>query len=308
MDTLSLLLDDIHLAGVEFRYLNAAAPWGFAFRSKGLASFHLMLTGTALLHLDGEAPLRLQAGDMAIVTSGRDHYVTDHDTPPSPQLVNLADTISGHGLEPMAIGQGATISANLLSARFSFDADMARPLLAALPSVLLLRGLEEQPPEWLRIGLAFIAQESRGRPAHQAIINRVGDILFCESVRDYVESLPAGSNNWLLALRDTALSSALSAMHHHPEHPWTVPELAAIACLSRSAFAERFGHIMGKPPLTYLAEHRMRLAVWQLKHTRQPVCRIAEMVGYGSETAFSQAFKRQYGCPPSRFRQQNREA
>lgn len=307
MDTLSLLLDDIHLAGVEFRYLNAGAPWGFAFRSKGLASFHLILAGSALLHLEGEAPLRLQAGDMAIVTSGRDHFVTDPETRPVSHFINLADAITGHGLEPMQIGS-ASSDAHLLSARFSFDAEMARPLLAALPSVLLLRGLEDQPPEWLRIGLAFIAQEGRGRPAHQTIINRVGDILFCESVRDYVESLPEGSNNWLLALRDTALSAALSAMHRQPEYPWTVPKLAAIACLSRSAFAERFGQIMGKPPLTYLAEHRMRLAVWQLKHTRQPVCRIAEMVGYGSENAFSQAFKRQYGCPPSHFRQQNREA
>lgn len=305
MDTLSLLLDDIHLAGVEFRYLDAGAPWGFAFHSKGLASFHLLLSGSAFLHFPNEAPIALQAGDMAIVTSGRDHTVTDPDTAPSPQFINLADTLQGHGLEPMRIGQ-SPITCQLLSARFSFDADMARPLLAALPSLLLLRSTGDQLPEWLRIGLAFIAQESRGRPAHQTIINRVGDILFCESVRDYVESLPLDSNNWLLALRDPALSAALSAMHRQPEKPWTVPELAAVACLSRSSFAERFGQVMGKPPLSYLAEHRMRLAVWQLKHTQQPICRIAEMVGYGSETAFSQAFKRFYSCPPSQFRQQSR--
>ena len=65
---------------------------------------------------------------------------------------------------------------------------------------------------------------------------------------------------------------------------------------------------MGKPPLTYLAEHRMRLAVWQLRHTQQPVCRIAEMVGYSSETAFSQAFKRVYGSSPSAFRLQTMQA
>ncbi len=304
MDTLSQLLDDIHLAGVEFRYLQAGRPWGFAFRAEGLASFHLVLSGAAMLLLEGETPLRLEAGDMAIVTSGRDHEVVDVEGPPLGELENLAASVRGHGLEPVVIG-GEGALANLLSARFSFDADLARPLLSALPSVLLLRGLNERPPEWLRIGLEFLAQEGNGRPGRQTIVNRVGDILFIECVRDYVESLPAGANNWLLALRDPALSAVLSAIHQEPERPWTVPELARLACLSRSAFADRFGNVMGKPPLTYLVEHRMRLAVWQLRHTRQPVCRIAEMVGYASETAFSQAFKRIYGSSPSRFRQQS---
>lgn len=303
MDTLSQLLDDIHLAGVEFRYLQAGRPWGFAFRAEGLASFHLVLGGAALLRLEGEPALRLEAGDMAIVTSGRDHEVVDVEGPPLGELENLAATVRGHGLDTLAIG-GEGAPTNLLSARFSFDAELARPLLSALPGVLLLRGLNERPPEWMRIGLEFLAQEGQGQPGRQAIVNRLGDILFIECVRDYVASLPAGANNWLLALRDPALSAVLSAMHRQPGHPWTVPELAQLACLSRSAFADRFGQVMGKPPLTYLAEHRMRLAVWQLRHTRQPVCRIAEMVGYASETAFSQAFRRLYGTSPSRFRQQ----
>ncbi len=303
MDILSQLLDDIHLGGVEFRYLQAGRPWGFAFHSQGVSSFHLVLSGEALLNLEGEEPLRLEAGNMAIVTSGRDHTVVDATQRPDGELPEISAQVKGHGLEPLLLGGEEAIT-NMLTARFSFDVDLARPLLSALPSVLVLRGLNERPPEWMRIGLAFLAQEGYGRSGRQAIINRVGDILFIECVRDYVESLPAGANNWLLALRDPALSAVLSAMHREPERPWSVPELAGLACLSRSAFAERFGNVMGKPPLTYLAEHRMRLAVWQLKHTQQPVCRIAEMVGYASETAFSQAFKRLYGSSPSRYRQQ----
>lgn len=307
MDALSQLLDDIHLAGVEFRYLQAGSPWGFAFRAEGLASFHLVLGGAAILYLAGEQPLRLEPGDMAIVTSGRDHEVHDPEQIPTGELLNLAATIHGHGLETMVIG-GKGAPTTLLSARFSFDADLAKPLLSALPPVLLLRGINERPPEWLRIGLEFLAQEGTGRPGRQAIVNRLGGILFIECVRAHIESLPTGASSWLLALRDPALSAVLTAVHQRPEHSWTVPELARIACLSRSAFAERFGSVMGRPPLSYLAEHRMRLAVWQLRHTRQPVGRIAELVGYGSETAFSQAFKRIYGCSPSRYRQQALEA
>ena len=46
----------------------------------------------------------------------------------------------------------------------------------------------------------------------------------------------------------------------------------------------------------------MRLAAWKLVHTRLSIAQIAEQVGYGSETAFSQAFKRHHGEPPSKMR------
>ncbi|MDI1301700.1 MAG: AraC family transcriptional regulator [bacterium] len=303
MDTLSQLLDDIHLSGGEFRYVQAAAPWGFDFRAEGLASFHLILGGSAVLYQAGEEPLRLEAGDMAIVTSGRDHRMLDEPRPVTGELPNLADIIRGHDHDPLMLG-GEGVLTSMLSARFRFDADLAKPLLAALPPLMLIQGVSDEPPEWLRIGLEFLANEGLGRPGRQAIVNRLAGILFIECVRDHLEALPVGASTWLRALRDPALSPVLSVLHQRPEYPWTVPELAGVACLSRSAFAERFTAVMGQPPLSYLAEHRMRLAVWQLQHTSQPICRIAEMVGYASETAFSQAFKRIYGSSPSRFRQQ----
>lgn len=303
-DTLSQLLDDIHLSGGEFRYVQAARPWGFAFRARGLASFHLVIAGRAELRVAGEPPQILEAGDMAVMTSGRDHTMQDPDgAPPEGEWPDLSGMIQGHSQEPVTLG-GAGEPAALLSARFQFDADLARPLLSALPPILPIRSISRQPPEWLRIGLEFLANEGVGKPGRQAIVNRLAGILFIECVRAHVAALPEGASNWLRALRDPALSAVLSALHQRPGHGWTVPELAGIACLSRSAFADRFTQILGQPPLSYLAEHRMRLAAWQLQHTQQPVRHIAEVVGYASETAFSQAFKRQYGCAPSRFRQQ----
>ena len=59
-------------------------------------------------------------------------------------------------------------------------------------------------------------------------------------------------------------SAALTAIHQDPRRNWTVPELAQQACLSRSAFADRFTQTLGEPPLTYLTRHRMRLAARQL--------------------------------------------
>jgi len=301
VDSLSLILDDIRLAGVDYLYLTVPKPWTFQVDTGGLASFTLVLQGVARLCLENGEELVLEAGDLALVP-GTPFQLADSEGGGG-QPIALNPLIEGHRIEPLILGEGIP-DILLLCGRCRFDVDLSRPLIAGLPSHIVIRGLDRHPPEWLRIGLEFLGQEvAKNRPGRHAIVNHLVGILFIECVRDYVESLPEGASSWLRALRDPALSAALAAIHGRPAYPWTVPELAAIACLSRSAFAERFGDVLGQPPLSYLLAHRMRLAAWQLSHTEQPVCRVAESVGYASETAFSQAFKRQYGCTPTRFRQ-----
>ena len=260
-----------------------------------------MARGQAWLLRAGAEPLHLQAGDIVLLPDGLEHRVQDEPASVAAAL-DLAPVLSGGQDGPLRWGeQGA--SAALLSGHFRFDINLARPLIAALPPVMHLRSAAGTPAAWLRIGLEFIAVEAgRVLPGQQVIINRVADILLVEMLRDHVENLPEGTGNWLLALRDRALSAVLAAMHGDPARDWTVPELAEIARLSRSAFADRFGQVLGRPPLSYLTEHRMRLAAWKLAHTRLSIAQVAEQVGYGSETAFSQAFKRQYGEPPSKRR------
>ena len=300
MDSLSLILDDIRLTGVEYLYLATPKPWAFQVDTEGLATFTLILQGAARLRLDNGEELKLEAGDLTLLP-GAPYTLFDSDGGCEPLALN--PLITGHITEPLILGEGAP-DILLLCGRCRFVVGLSRPLIAGLPSHIIIRGVDQHPPEWLRIGLEFLGQEvAKNRPGRHAIVNHLIGILFIECVRDYVESLPEGASSWLRALRDPALSAALAAIHGHPGHPWTVPELAAIACLSRSAFAERFGDVLGQPPLSYLQAHRMRLAAWQLGHTEQTVSRIAEAVGYASEAAFSQAFKRQYGCTPSRFRQ-----
>ncbi len=303
MDTLSLILDDIRLKGAVFRQYELAHPWTMRLETPGLSSFHIVTRGQAWLLREGEAPLALQFGDLVLLPRGIDHRVQDSlESAATPR--DMLPDLDSPSDEPLRLGEGSAAT-GLLSGYFRFEVELARPLMTALPQLLHLRSLSNSPPVWLRVGLEFIADEfSRPRPARQAIVNRIADILLMEFLRHHVESLPEGSGNWLLALRDQALSAALSAMHREPQRAWTVPELADLACLSRSAFAERFTQVLGQPPLAYLTEHRMRLAAWQLRSGGQPVARIAEASGYASETAFSQAFKRAYGSSPSAWRRE----
>ena len=75
--------------------------------------------------------------------------------------------------------------------------------------------------------------------------------------------------------------------------------------MSRSSFAERFKQVVGKPPLTYLIDYRMRLAARYLRLQQNSISRISELVGYSSDSTFSQAFKRVYGVSPRHYRQQS---
>lgn len=304
MDPLSLILDDIHLSGVDYLYVTSPKPWAFDLDATGLATFTLVLQGRATLELASGLTLALDAGDLVMVP-GTSHRLRDIEGG-AREAVLLNPLIKGHAVEPLILGDGVP-DVLLLCARCRFDVGMSRPLIAGLPDHLVIRGVDRHPPEWLRIGLEFLGQEvAKNRPGRDAIINHLIGILFAECVRDYVDALPEGASSWLRALHDPALAAALAAIHGRPEYPWTVPELAALACLSRSAFAERFGDVLGVPPLSYLQSHRLRLAAWQLGHSDLAVGRIAEAVGYSSETAFSQAFKRQYSSTPSQYRQQHR--
>lgn len=302
MDTLSLILDDIRLHGAVFRESQLSAPWSLRLHTPGLTAFHIVARGGGWLLRAGAEPLRLQAGDIVLLPDGPEHRVQDEPAS-TVSPYDLGPELEQLQIGPLRLGQQAATT-SILSGHFRFDVNLARPLIAALPPVMHLRsGAAGSPASWLRLGLQFIAEETaRVQPGQQVIINRIADILLVEMLRDHVENLPEGPGNWLLALRDKALSAVLAAMHGHPARDWTVPELAEIARLSRSAFADRFGQVLGQPPLSYLTEHRMRLAAWKLAHTRLSIAQIAEQVGYGSETAFSQAFKRHHGEPPSKMR------
>src|SRR5262249_57392575 len=95
---------------------------------------------------------------------------------------------------------------------------------------------------------------------------------------------------------------ALAALHRSPARAWTLQSLARAVGLSRSALAERFTQFVGRPPMQYLTNWRMQLAANQLLSGTESIATIAERVGYESEAAFSRAFKKAVGVPPSEWR------
>ena len=112
----------------------------------------------------------------------------------------------------------------------------------------------------------------------------------------------AGRTGWVAGLCDRIVGAALNSLHQRPAHAWTLEELARAAATSRSVLAERFQHLVGSSPMQYLAQWRMLLAANLLSRSNAPLARIAEDVGYQTDTAFSRAFRREFGSPPAAWR------
>jgi len=76
--------------------------------------------------------------------------------------------------------------------------------------------------------------------------------------------------------------------------------------MSRSAFVDRFGQLVGAPPIRYLAQARLAAARALLRETRLTTSEIAYRVGFEAPVAFNRAFKREFGLPPAAWRDRHR--
>ena len=123
------------------------------------------------------------------------------------------------------------------------------------------------------------------------------------ALRSWTQSLDAKNWGWFGALSDVRISRAVRALHDDAFRDWTLAELADIAGMSRSSFAERFTALVGTAPKQYHKSWRLARAAEKVHGSDLPIGTIARDVGYGSEAAFSRAFKARYGYAPSRVRE-----
>ncbi|MFZ3120072.1 MAG: AraC family transcriptional regulator, partial [Variovorax sp.] len=184
------------------------------------------------------------------------------------------------------------------------DARLARLLLAGLPSLVKVNVRGSSAGAWLEASVRYALAEARSpnRPGGAGVLAKLAEVLFIEVLRLSMNEQTEGRTGWLAGVNDRIVGAALKAMHARPGHPWTLEELARTAGSSRSVLAERFQQLVGSSPMQYLTQWRMVLAANLLRGSNAPLAAIAEDVGYQTDTAFSRAFRREYGAPPAAWR------
>lgn len=190
----------------------------------------------------------------------------------------------------------------LVCCSVGFGEPAVLPLVELMPPMLLLRGGATDDAV-LPVLLGAMATEVVERRIGAAtVMTRLADVVIARVIRAWVESRTEDTDGWLAAIRDPRIGRALAAIHQQPGAPWSVESLAAVARTSRSTFSDRFAELVGMPPARYLARWRMHIASGMLKNDRESVAAVAARLGYDSEAAFSRAFKRFAGVPPSTLR------
>lgn len=275
-----------------FKHVVGAGPWQVRRSDEGQPFFCLVLEGGCRLTLDGCEAQALEAGDFVLVPAT--FGVEMSSLEPAAGVGNSVPTALGAG--EFRIGsQDAPPDLRLLAGHCSFGSADSALLVSLLPQMVHVRGQAR-----LATLVQLVSDESRSdRPARDVMLGRMLEVLLIEALRS---TTGIGAPRGLVAgLADLRLAAAIRAMHAHPSRPWTVDALAREAALSRTSFFERFQRTVGSTPMHYLLAWRMALAKSLLQRENVTVAEISQRVGYSSASAFSVAFTRHVGLPPSDY-------
>lgn len=304
---MSELLLGMRLLGVEYRRIVIAPPFGIGFGTvPGRAQFHFVAQGSAFLRTAGGLLQPLGAGDAVLLPQGGAHDLVSDPARPGRDVASFAATplcATVSAITDCPQESCRTRDVVIFSGCMELDLGSMRPLAALMPEVLRVGTLIDRYPEILPMLEAMEREARTGRAGYAGILARLAEVVSACIVRGWAECGCGDAGGWVEALRDPRLGRVLVAMHRDPGRAWTLAELAAAMGGSRSVLAERFLAATGLTPLRYLTELRMRLAAQWIGRDRMAIDAVAHRLGYGSQAAFSRAFKRVVGQAPGAVRQ-----
>jgi AraC-like DNA-binding protein len=319
-DALSDVLRAVRLTGAIFFDVTARSSWvaeqpprdmilsRILPGAEHLIAYHVVTEGRCFANIVGGEPIAVEAGEVIVFTNGDPHVVSSNPGMRADPEARSASEAAAAGQLPCLVSYGdeGPVSAKLVCGFLACDARPFNPLLDNLPPVIRIGRPQEGDGTWLGpIARIAMMETANRRAGSDGVLARLSELMFIEVVRRYLQTLPPEQAGWLAGLRDPFVGRALSLLHAEPARGWTIEELARQAGVSRSVLAERFTELVGVPPMHYLAKWRMQMASELLSGGSANVATIAAEIGYESEAAFSRAFKKMVGMPPSDWRRRH---
>lgn len=278
---------------------SGSGPWRVDAPATAKPLFCVILEGAARLSLPGDEPINLQADDFILIPAACNFAISSVEPVDTRNaahfVVTKREEETRHG-DP-----DGPPNMRMLVGGLAFGSPDADLLVSLLPRLVHVRG-EKQ---FATIVQLIRNEAKEEKPARNMVLTRLLEVLLIEALR----SVSGGdaSTGLLRGLSDERLAAALRKIHEDPRHDWTVEKLAGAAALSRSVFFERFRKAMGVAPIEYLLSWRMAIAKNLLRRGDGGMKEIADRVGYGSASAFSIAFTRFVGIPPTHYARESAE-
>jgi len=319
-DVLSDVLRAVKLTGALFFQVDASSPWSVEVpqvasfadvilpSAQHVISYHIIIRGSGWVGIGGSPPMEFAEGDVLVIPHG-DPYAM-RSTPGCRSGLSHEDSLDfframAAGRLPFVVSEGGSgpLLTRYVCGFLGCEARPFNPLLGALPPLMHIRRAVGASRDLLdRLIELTLAEVPGRRPGTECIRLRLGELMFIEVVRRYIETLPPEQTGWIAALRDSAVGRAVALIHEQPARSWTIRELAHEAGVSRSVLAARFMRLVGCPPMQYITRWRVQLAARLLSDRPAKVSAVGREVGYESEAAFSRSFKRLAGVSPAAWR------
>jgi len=295
-DVLSDVLNHLNLRSVRCTRLEASGAWSLRFSLRTTLKFVAVMKGNAWLIPDGQDAVQLFEGDTFFLANAASYVVTSDPTLTPIDGLQAFDWDTG---ETACFGGDETI---MLGGGFDVGGDPIDFLLKAMPRVIRFSA-QDHSATALRLSLSLLNNELEvSRIGGDAASKSIADVMLVHALRAYAFRGDHPAPTWLNGLAHPKIRRALEGMHGNPEYAWTVDNLARAVGMSRSSFARTFTETVGKPPLAYLTQWRLERACAALRKGVEPMSNIAQAAGYGSESAFGLAFRRQFSISPGRYR------
>ena len=117
-----------------------------------------------------------------------------------------------------------------------------------------------------------------------------------------LDRVPAQSARPDAAVPLMPIRSALLHIYSHYMEPLTVPELAALCCMSESHFRRIFKNLIGLGPQEYLKHYRIQHACHQLLNSSDAIHQVAHSVGFQSVSSFNRQFAQYTSMTPGEWK------
>ncbi len=296
------IFDYVSMEGVEFGLGSYQQPWSFAIGAENYGVMYLVEEGECWIDIptSQRPPIRVGKGGVVALSAGQPHALGSGPESDSSEAAIILPTVplkDRNSLDPVLPG-----GVRIFCIRLQWN---AHAFAGLYPSWAFVPPENTQAGPLIRSLAGLVENEVRqydGQTGTPGIIRRFAECIVIAILRHLLDSETDTDPSWRANSADRYVAKALGLLHEKPEVKWSVESLAQEVGLGRSAFYDRFKKLVGKPPIHYLTELRIRKAATAIQQGRLSLGEIAINIGYESEAAFNRAFQRQVGMTPGRYR------
>jgi AraC-like DNA-binding protein len=188
----------------------------------------------------------------------------------------------------------------LVCANIVYDGTTTNPIADALPSLLHFN--LNECPKLKQISLWLFEEAFEERCGREPMINSLTDIFIIHILRHVINN-NIMQHGLLAGLSHPQLVKVILAIQDAPERQWGLEEMAELALMSRSKFAELFKRTIGQSPGDYVIDWRIVVAK-SLLQQKKPVALAANAVGYENGSALARVFRKKLGISPKQWLEQ----